>query len=151
MKVWGSSPPAVSLSVWSPGCPTGPCAFVMQRVVHGLLPCAGAPAPPELNLHLVLQLHPELPALNIFFNIYLTNICRESNTAGCKQPRALLEHVEDNFLIQVLGEPSRGKVFLDLVLTNAEELIKGVQIGGSLGCSDHSLMEFVRIVSLARS
>ena len=29
------------------------------------------------------------------------------------------------------------------MLTNAEESIREVKIGGSLGCSDHALMEFV--------
>ena len=32
---------------------------------------------------------------------------------------------------------------LDLLLTNAEESIREVKIGGSLGCSDHALVEFV--------
>ena len=32
---------------------------------------------------------------------------------------------------------------LDLLLTNAEESIREVKIGGSLGCSDHTLVEFV--------
>ena len=32
---------------------------------------------------------------------------------------------------------------LDLVLTNAEESNREVKTGGSLGCSDHALVEFV--------
>ena len=32
---------------------------------------------------------------------------------------------------------------LDLLLTNAEEIIKDVNIGSSLGCSNHVLLEFV--------
>ena len=39
--------------------------------------------------------------------------------------------------------PDVGELLLDLVLTNTEELIKEVKIGGSLGCSDHTLVEFV--------
>lgn len=61
----------------------------------------------------------------------------------CKQSQRLLECVEDNFLVQVLDKPTRGEVLLDLVLTNADELIKEVNIGGTLGCSYHALVEFV--------
>lgn len=90
--------------------PQLPVPLVLQSGVHGLLPWAPAHPPPELSLRFVLQLHPQLPALSVKFNIYLTNICWESNTAGCKQPRALLEHVEDNFLIQALACPIPGSV-----------------------------------------
>ena len=42
---------------------------------------------------------------------------------------------------------------LDLVLTSAEESIGEIKIGGSLGCSDHALVEFViwKNVGLAKS
>ena len=42
---------------------------------------------------------------------------------------------------------------LDLLLTNAEEIIKGVKVGGNLGCSYHSLVEFMilRNAGLAKS
>jgi len=61
----------------------------------------------------------------------------ESNTAGCKQSRRLLEYAEDNFLVQLLGRPIKGEMLPDLGLINAE-IIKEVKIGGSLGCSDHA-------------
>ena len=32
---------------------------------------------------------------------------------------------------------------LDLVLSSEEESIRDIKIGGSLGCSDHALVEFV--------
>ncbi|KAJ7408459.1 hypothetical protein BTVI_59453 [Pitangus sulphuratus] len=44
---------------------------------------------------------------------------------------------------QVLDKLSRGETTLDLALTNADELIKKVKIGGCLGCSDHALDNFV--------
>ena len=42
---------------------------------------------------------------------------------------------------------------LDLLLTSAEEIIKDVNVGGSLGCNDRALVEFVisRDVGLAKS
>ena len=57
--------------------------------------------------------------------------------------QAILEPVEDKFLVQVIDGSTRGEALLDLVLTNAEESIREVKIGGSLGCSDHALVEFV--------
>ena len=81
------------------------------------------------------------------------DICRKNYTAGCKQSIRLLECVEDNFLVQVQDKPTREEVLLDLVFTNVDELIKEVKTGGSLGCSDHALAEFVilRDMSLAKS
>ncbi|KAK4831255.1 hypothetical protein QYF61_016725 [Mycteria americana] len=61
---------------------------------------------------------------------------------SCRQSRRLLEFIEDNFLTQVTDTPTRGEVILDLMVTNASELISDVKIGGSLGCSDHALVEF---------
>ena len=40
----------------------------------------------------------------------------------------------------------RGEVSLDLMLTNAEEVIKEVKIGGSLGCTDHVLVMFLILI-----
>ena len=64
-----------------------------------------------------------------------------------------MESIDDNFLVQVLDRPTSGEALLGLPLTNAEEIIKGVNVGGSLGCSNHGLVEFVisRDVGLAKS
>ena len=61
---------------------------------------------------------------------------------SCRQCRRLLECVEDNFLSQVTDTPTRGDAILDLLVTNTSELIGDIKIGGSLGCSDHALVEF---------
>ncbi|KAK4815523.1 hypothetical protein QYF61_003215 [Mycteria americana] len=42
----------------------------------------------------------------------------------------------------VIDSPTRGDAILDLLVSNASELIGDVKIGGSLGCSDHALVEF---------
>ncbi|CAM2116169.1 unnamed protein product [Caretta caretta] len=49
------------------------------------------------------------------------DICWESNTAVHRQSRKFLESVGDNFLVQVLEEPIRGRAPLDLLLTKREE------------------------------
>ena len=62
---------------------------------------------------------------------------------GGRQSRRFLESVEDNFLVQIIDGPTQGESLLDLVLTNAEERNGEVKIEGSLGCSDHTLAEFL--------
>jgi len=70
------------------------------------------------------------------------DICWKSNTASCRQHNTLLEYIEHNFLSQVIDSPIRGGAILDLLVTNINELIGDVKIGGSLGCSDHTLVKF---------
>jgi len=43
----------------------------------------------------------------------------------------------------VIDSPTRRDVILDLLVTNARELIGDMKIGGSLGCSDLALVDFV--------
>jgi len=64
------------------------------------------------------------------------------NTARHKQHRRFLEFVDDNFLLQVIKEPTRRGVMLDLVLTNKEGLIGNVKLKGCLDCSDREMVEF---------
>ncbi|GAB0190086.1 ras GTPase-activating protein 1-like [Grus japonensis] len=69
------------------------------------------------------------------------DICWKSSMVSCRQSRRLLECIEVNFLSQVIDSPTRGDALLDLMFTNASELIGDVKIGGSLGCSGHALVE----------
>jgi len=70
------------------------------------------------------------------------NICWRDNTAGHRQAWRFLECDEDNFPFQVIEEPTRRGAMLDLVLTNKERLVGNVKLKGSLGCSDHKMVEF---------
>ena len=45
-------------------------------------------------------------------------------------------------MMQMVEKPTRRGVLLDLVLTNKEGLVEDVKVGGSLGCSDHEMVEF---------
>ena len=56
-----------------------------------------------------------------------------------------MESPGDKLLVQVLDRSTRGEALLDLVFTTAEENIKEVKPGGSLGCSNHALIEFMII------
>ncbi|XP_065409830.1 uncharacterized protein LOC135972960 isoform X1 [Chrysemys picta bellii] len=77
------------------------------------------------------------------------DICWESNTVVHRQSRKFLESVGDNFLVQVLEEPTRGRAFLDLLLTNREELVGEAKVDGNLEGSDHEMVEF-RILTQGR-
>lgn len=66
----------------------------------------------------------------------------KSNTANCKQSRRLLECIEDSFLTEVIENPSKGDTLLDLLLTNAEKLTRGIKTGDTLSFGEHALVEF---------
>ncbi|KAM6381950.1 uncharacterized protein FN964_003655 [Alca torda] len=70
------------------------------------------------------------------------DICWEDHTARHGQSRRLLQCIDDNFLTQVVQEPTRRGALLDLVLTNTEGLAEDIKVGGTLGCSDHEMIEF---------
>ncbi|GAB0180505.1 hypothetical protein GRJ2_000515800 [Grus japonensis] len=77
------------------------------------------------------------------------DICWRDNAAMHKQSRKFLECVDDNFLLQVIEEPTSRGAMLDLVLTNKDGLVGNVKLKGSLGCSDHEMVEF-KILRAAR-
>lgn len=56
--------------------------------------------------------------------------------------RRFLESVEDNFLTQMVREPTREGPLLDLLLVNREALVGEVTVGGHLGYSDHKMIVF---------
>ncbi|CAM5089359.1 unnamed protein product [Eretmochelys imbricata] len=88
-------------------------------------------------------------ALILMGDFNFPDISWESNTAVHRQSRKFLESVGDNFLAQVLEEPTRGGAFLDLLLTNRVELVGEAKVDGNLGGSDHELVEF-RILTQGR-
>lgn len=67
------------------------------------------------------------------------NIWWGDNTAGHKQLKMFQVCTEDDFLTPLIKQPTRGDALLDFILTNKEELIRGVTAGASLGCSDHEM------------
>ncbi|PKU42878.1 adaptin ear-binding coat-associated protein 1 [Limosa lapponica baueri] len=72
----------------------------------------------------------------------LPDICWEYNMADREQSRRFLECVEDNFLMQLVSEPTRESALLGLILVNRKELVGEVKVGGHLGHSDHEMIEF---------
>ena len=70
------------------------------------------------------------------------DICWKAYSASHPQSRRFLQHNDDNFLMQMVDEPTRRGVLLDLILTNKEGAVEAVTVEGSLGCSDHETREF---------
>ncbi|KAK4815562.1 hypothetical protein QYF61_004079 [Mycteria americana] len=73
----------------------------------------------------------------------LPDVCWKYNTAERKQSRRFLERVAENFLTQLVSEPTREGAPLDLLFTNREGLVSDVMVGGCLGQSDHEVIEFL--------
>ena len=72
------------------------------------------------------------------------------NTADREQSQGFLECVGDNFLTQLVKEPTRGSKILDLLFVNREGLAEDVKVGGCLGHSDHEMLDFSIFVELWR-
>ena len=73
------------------------------------------------------------PALVLMGDFNFPDICWEYNLAQKKQSRRFLECMEDNFLMQMIREPTRGAAPLDLLFTNREGLVGDVEVGAVLG------------------
>ncbi|KAK4810724.1 hypothetical protein QYF61_007698 [Mycteria americana] len=82
-------------------------------------------------------------ALVLVGDFNLPDVCWKYNTAEGKQSRRFLECVADNFLTQLVSEPTREGAPLDLLFTNREGLVSDVMVGGCLGQSDHEMIEFL--------
>ncbi|RMC14859.1 hypothetical protein DUI87_07035 [Hirundo rustica rustica] len=90
-------------------------------------------------------------ALVLVGDFNLPDICWELNTAEKRQSRKFLECMEDKFLSQLVGEPTRGGTMLDLLFANRDGLMGDVVVGGCLGQSDHEIIEFSIFGEVRRS
>ncbi|PKU48935.1 adaptin ear-binding coat-associated protein 1 [Limosa lapponica baueri] len=82
-------------------------------------------------------------ALVLVGDFNLPDISWAHNTAEREQSRRFLERVRDNFLTQLVREPTREGALLDLLFVNREGLVGDVMVGGCLGYSDHEMIEFL--------
>lgn len=83
------------------------------------------------------------PAFVLVGHSNLPDICWELNTAEKRQSRKFLECVEDNFLLQLVSKPTRGRTMLDLLFANRDGLVGDVVVEGHLGHSDHEITGFL--------
>ncbi|KAK4814312.1 LOW QUALITY PROTEIN: hypothetical protein QYF61_014826 [Mycteria americana] len=89
-------------------------------------------------------------ALVLVGDFNLPDVCWQYNTAERKQSRRFLEYVEDDFLTQLVSEPTREGNSLDLLIVNREGLVGDVMVGGCLGHSDHKMREFLILGEVRR-
>ena len=90
------------------------------------------------------------PALVLTGDFNIPDIGWKHNTAQRKQSRRFLECVEDSYLTQLVGEPTRGGALLDLLLATREGLVGDVKVGDCLGQSDHEIVEFAILGDVRR-
>ncbi|PKU30779.1 adaptin ear-binding coat-associated protein 1 [Limosa lapponica baueri] len=83
-----------------------------------------------------------LLALVLVGDFNLPDISWVHNTAEREQSRRFLECVGDNFLTQLVREPTMEAALLGLLFVNREGLVGDVTVGGRLGHSDHEMIEF---------
>ncbi|KAJ7427635.1 rna-directed dna polymerase from mobile element jockey-like [Willisornis vidua] len=70
------------------------------------------------------------------------DVCWIYSTAERKRSGRYLDCVADNFLAQLVNEPTRGGVLLDLLFVNKERLVGIMSVDGHVGHSDHKMLVF---------
>ncbi|TRZ26457.1 hypothetical protein HGM15179_000614 [Zosterops borbonicus] len=88
-------------------------------------------------------------ALVLMGNFYYPSICQMDKTVGHRQTRKFLECIHNNFLLQVIEGPMRRGAVLNFVLPNKQMLVGNVKLKGSLDCSNHGVVEFLRALGNA--
>ncbi|PKU46621.1 rna-directed dna polymerase from mobile element jockey- hypothetical protein [Limosa lapponica baueri] len=78
-----------------------------------------------------LKVASQSQALVLMGDFNHSDICWEGYAARHVQSRRLLQCIDDNFLSQVVEEPTRRRVLLDPVLKNKEGLVEDIKVGGS--------------------
>jgi len=61
-----------------------------------------------------------------------------------------LECMEDNFLMQLVRESTRGGAPLDLLFTNREGVVGDMQIRSCLGQNEHEMVDFLTFDEVRR-
>jgi len=89
-----------------------------------------------------LQAASQSQALVLMGDFNHPDISWEDHTTRHMQSRRFLQSINDNFLMQVVEEPTRKGALLDPALTNKERLVEDMKARGRLGCSDHEMVEF---------
>jgi len=84
-----------------------------------------------------------LLALVLMWDFNLPDASWNYNTEERKKPRMFLECVEDNFLTQLVGEPTKEVAPPNPLFANTEGLVADVMVGGCLGHSDQETIVFI--------
>lgn len=63
--------------------------------------------------------------------------------SGDQEAQDLLDVIQDSFLKQLIRTPTREENILDLLLTNRDDIISNIEVGDSLGNSDHKEIRLI--------
>ena len=69
---------------------------------------------------------------------------------GPEENNDFLETIADNYLTQLVVEPTRGNNILDLVFTSDENIVDNLEVGEHLSDSDHNIIRFEIVTSIGR-
>jgi len=75
-------------------------------------------------------------------DLNLPDVSWKYNTEERKQSRRFLKCVKNNFLTQLVNEPIREGLPLDLLFANCEGVMVNVVVGGHFGHNDHEIIVF---------
>ncbi|PKU41434.1 adaptin ear-binding coat-associated protein 1 [Limosa lapponica baueri] len=92
-----------------------------------------------------LRVASQSQALVLVRDFNYPDICWKGYTARNIQSKRFFQCIDDNFLTQLVEEPTRREALMDVVLANKEGLVEDSKVEGNLGCSDRGKIEF-RIV-----
>jgi hypothetical protein len=95
----------------------------------------------ELDIEMYQVLRQSLNNESVILGDFnLPHIDWETLTGVETESHRMLEFIEDNFLIQLVTEPTRENNILDLVIASQEHLINNITVGEHLGSCDHKVV-----------
>ena len=103
--------------------------------------------PPNQNADLDFSLYSTLAEITsrketiIVGDLNCAGIASNNNNHD-RETNELLNFIDDNFLFQMVDEPTRGNNMLDVVLATNERAVENLSVGEHLGFSDHCMIRF---------
>uniref|UniRef100_A0A803JLD2 Reverse transcriptase domain-containing protein n=1 Tax=Xenopus tropicalis TaxID=8364 RepID=A0A803JLD2_XENTR len=96
----------------------------------------------EAQLLLQMEEASKLGQVVIMGDFNYPDIDWSNGVAKSEKASRFVNMLNDNFLFQVVQEPTRNESILDLVISNNTELISNICVGEHLGNSDHNMVSF---------
>src|SRR5678815_1563134 len=101
---------------------------------------------PELDVEIVKEIetacHSNEKGIVIMGDFNFPGIHWDSLSNMDRSSSAFINCILDNFLTQMVQEPTRYDALLDLILTNDESMVDEVRVEENLGLSDHNIIRF---------
>uniref|UniRef100_K7F1V5 Endonuclease/exonuclease/phosphatase domain-containing protein n=1 Tax=Pelodiscus sinensis TaxID=13735 RepID=K7F1V5_PELSI len=104
--------------------------------------------PPGSNLDVDRDLFNVFNEVNTYGNCVIMgdfsfpDIAWRTSASNNDRAQIFLDVIADEFLHQVVAEPTRGDAILDLVLVRSEDFIEEMVVGDNLGSSNHEPIQF---------